>query len=132
MASPTKAEIEQENAELKNRIAQLESQGGGMSDEDRQEIAATKEALRIQEELNVEADDRIAELEAQVGKLSEKATDRPATGDLPRVEVDGTNYQITAPRVNIKGRKLTADELAEDQDLLVHLVEIDSQILKAL
>ena len=123
-AHSANAELQEQNDKLK---AELEARPAV----DPEEFAANQEALRLQEEMNVENEERIAQLEAQVAKFSEKVADAKVSS-LPRVEVDGKAYQFRAPAAFYDGRKMTAEEMAEDEDLLLELVELGSGILKPL
>ena len=90
-----------------------------------------QETLRILEEEAVEKEDRIANLESTVTKLSEK-TQAGAVTKLPVLESGGKKYQLLAPALFIDNEKMTAEDIANDQDTVDYLVEIGSGALKAL
>ena len=137
-ASERADQAEQDLEDAQEAIAELEEANGKLKADleafdgiDPAKFKETQEALRLQEEASVENDERIAELEAQVAKLSEKTADAKVT-DLPRVDVDGKAYQIRVPSAFLNGRKYSAEEISEDEDLCLELVEKRSSILRAL
>lgn len=89
------------------------------------------ETLRILEEEAIDKDERIANLEATVSKLSVK-TQATATTPLPVIKIDKKSYQITLPALFVDGKKLTAEDIANDPEVQAHLLEIQSSALKAL
>lgn len=130
---------EQDLEDANEAVAELEEANGKLKAEleatDRVDPAAfaeNQEALRLQEEMNTENEERIADLEAQVAKLSHKQAEESPAANLPRVTVDDEVFQITVARFRYKGRKYTAEELSEDEDLILELLEVGAGILKPL
>lgn len=93
-----------------------------------QELRATKEALRLQELDAAEREERIATLEAQQAKAA-KATAKVT--NLPTVEHDGKQYRFVYHALKFNGVKMTAAEIAEDEELVAQLVTNGSAAIEA-
>jgi len=74
-----------------------------------------------------------AQLEAEqanqvlVRKLAERKDG--SAPKLPKVEVDGEDYQFTCPRFEHNRKIYTAEEAKDDAEVCAHLVKIQSGIL---
>ena len=79
----------------------------------------------------VEKDDRISELEITVAKLSkgmEKAVKGPV--DMPKpVKIGKDLYRFAIPAVKYKGKRITAQDVADDKELAAELIAQGSGML---
>ena len=108
-----------ENAELRTR---LEKKGPD---------AVTAAKLATLEQVVVEKDDRIADLELAVSKLSvanEKVTKGPVNMPKP-LKINKKMYRFAIPAVRYKGKKITAQDVADNKDLAAELVAQGSGML---
>lgn len=85
--------------------------------------------LEIQEEVLAEMKAQQGSLEATVAKLAPKAA---ANTKAPLVEVDKKSYRVVSNAIVPGKGKFTAEEIAEDAELCVHLVSIKSGVLQAI
>jgi hypothetical protein len=106
---------------------------GDMPEQDiEQKLRAAEEALRLQELDAAEALERIATLEAQVAKTARITEAANPTGNLPVFEANGKNYRFKVARLNFGNKNiLTADQICEDEVLLLQLVENGSDAIEA-
>lgn len=82
--------------------------------------AEAEEALRLQELDGADREERIATLEAQAAKTAALA---PKSSALPTFEYEDTVYRFRYPALNFGGgKKLTAEQIAEDAELCEQLV----------
>ena len=94
-------------------------------------LRAAEEALRLQELDSAEALDRIETLEAQVAKTAALTEAANPTANLPTFEANGKNYRFQVAKLNFGNRRiLTADQITEDEDLLLMLVNSGSAAIK--
>ena len=91
----------------------------------------TQVKLSILEEEVVEKEERIADLEVTVAKLSkanEKATKGPI--DMPKpLKIGSTVYKFAIPAIRYKGKKISAQDVADNPDLAAELVALGSGML---
>jgi hypothetical protein len=91
-----------------------------------EELAAAKEALRLQELDAAEREERISTLEAQQVQAAKAS---PTAGNLPQIEHDGTHYKFVYPALKIDGVKMTAVEMSEDEEVVARLIDNGSAAL---
>lgn len=92
-----------------------------------QELAATKEALRMQELDAVEREERISTLEAQAAKNAVNAVN---STNLPTIEHDGEQYRFKYAALFVGKERLTADQIAEDDELVAKLIASGSAAIE--
>jgi len=111
--------LKSENAELRTRI-----DNAGPDP-----VTAAK--LAILEKEAVLKDESIADLQLSIAKLSkgiEKATKGPV--DMPKpIKVGKTMYRFAIPAVRYKGKKITAQDVADNKDLAAELAALGSGML---
>jgi len=102
---PTKSELETQNEELQMKVELLEEQA-------------------------VEQSEQIENLNRQLAKLSgDKQQLQARTAVLPTVKVNDQVLRFMVPAFIYDLKKYTAEEAAEDEELILKLLEIKSGVL---
>jgi len=94
-------------------------------------ISELEESQRLLEEEVVEKNERLENTEATIARLS-KVTQKKPSAKQPVFDHDGVKYRFIYPAMVIGYKKLTADEIIGDPEILAKLIETKSAALEKL
>lgn len=101
--------------------------------EDQPSMDELQESQRLLEEELIDTKERLANAEATIARQVKVVSAAKASSFKPlTVQIDGDDYLLKAPALFIDGKKLNADEIAGDSNILSRLLKNGSEALEKL